>query len=96
MTSESKDTLDFASKLKGIFLLQLFFIKRRTSSKGWLKNKAHIAVFKNNSARPTKQGDLHSFFCADSENQVFDTRFSVRKIFFWPCGAIFWQNFYFD
>ena len=62
----------------------------------FLCHLSHIAVFKNNSARPTKQGDLHSFFCADSENQVFDTRFSVRKNFFWPCGAIFWPNFYFD
>ena len=33
--------------------------------------------------RQTKQGDLHSFFHADSENQVFDMRFSLRtKIFF--------------
>ena len=56
----------------------------------------HIAVFKNNSARPTKQGDLHSFFYADSENQVFDTHFSVRNNFFWPYSAIFWPNFYFD
>ena len=33
--------------------------------------------------RQTRQGDLHSFFHADSENQVFDMRFSLRtkKIF---------------
>ena len=54
---------------------------------------SHIAVFKNNSARPTKQGDLHSFFYADSENQVFDTHFSVRKNFFGHTAPSFGQIF---
>ena len=34
-------------------------------------------------ARETRQGDLYSFFHADSENQIFDMHFSLRsKIFF--------------
>ena len=34
------------------------------------------------SARETRQGDLHSIFYADSENQIFDMRFSLRSKFF--------------
>ena len=36
----------------------------------------------NSSARETRQGDLHSIFYADSENQIFDMRFSLRSKFF--------------
>jgi hypothetical protein len=45
--------------------------------------------------RKTKQGDLRSFFHADSEGEVFDMRFSVRKKIFLACGATYRPNFNF-
>ena len=48
-----------------------------------VKHSASVRSEKpKSSARETRQGDLYSFFHADSENQIFDMHFSLRSKFF--------------
>ena len=78
--------------LKSLTKCALFFSKtpkHYKSQRAWRRQKPKSLT------RKTKQGDLHSFFHADSEGEVFDMRFSVRKKIFLTCGATYRPNFNF-
>ena len=70
-------------------LVSIQLKKGMNTQRAWRRQKPKSLT------RKTKQGDLHSFFHADSEGEVFDMRFSVRKKFFLACGATYRPNFNF-
>ena len=68
----------------GILIMQAEKIKHPLS---------HIAVFKNNSARLTKQGDLHSFFMLILKIKFLIPIFQSERIFFGHTAPSFGQIF---